>query len=69
MPKTLVAARQWWSMPLILVLRRQKKVDICELDAYRASSKTARGTPKNPVVEKHSMGNRMKMLQLHFCLR
>ena len=41
----LVLERQWWCTPLILVLRRQKQVDLCEFKAslvYRVSSRTVR---------------------------
>ena len=42
-------------MALILVLRRQKQVDLCELEAcllYRVSSRTARATVRNLVSKK-----------------
>jgi len=40
----------WWS--LITALKRQNQVDLCELEAslvYRASSRTAKDTQRNPV--------------------
>ena len=40
-----VFAGQWWHMLLILAFRRQRQVNLCELEAsliYRVSSRTAR---------------------------
>jgi hypothetical protein len=45
-------ARQWWYMPLIVALRRQRQVDLCEFEAslaYKVSSRMARATERNPV--------------------
>jgi hypothetical protein len=42
-------------MPLIPAFRRQRQVDLCEFKAslvYRASSRTARATQRNPVSKK-----------------
>ena len=39
--------RAWWCMPLILALRRQRQVGLCEFKAslvYRVSSRKARAT-------------------------
>jgi hypothetical protein len=41
-----------WHIPLISALRRQRQADICEFEGsliYRVSSKSARGTHRNPV--------------------
>jgi hypothetical protein len=41
-------------VPLIPALRRQKQVDLCELEAslvYRFSSRTAKATQRNPVLK------------------
>jgi hypothetical protein len=46
---------QWWYMPLILALGRQKQVDLCEFKAslgYRVNSRTARATQRTPVFKK-----------------
>jgi hypothetical protein len=43
---------QWWFMSLIPALGRQRQVDLCGFKAslvYRASSRTARATERNPV--------------------
>jgi hypothetical protein len=43
-------------MPLIPALRRQRQVDLCEFEAslvYTASSRTARVTQRNSVLEKN----------------
>jgi hypothetical protein len=44
--------------PLIPAFRRQRLVDLCELEAsliYRATSRTAKATQRNPVLkEKHT---------------
>jgi hypothetical protein len=43
---------QWWCMPLIPVLKRQRKEDLCEFKSslvYRASSRIARATQRNPI--------------------
>jgi hypothetical protein len=45
-------ARQWWHIPLIPALRRQKQMDLCKFEAslvYRVSSRTARATQRDPV--------------------
>ena len=50
--KSITLAGQWWYMPLIPGLRRQRQVDLCESEAslvYRGSSRTARATQGNPV--------------------
>ena len=45
--------RQWWHMPLILALGRQRQSDLCEFKAsliYKVSFRTARAvTQRNPV--------------------
>ena len=44
----------WWYVPLIPALGRQTQADLCEFKAslvYKASSRTARATQKNPVLE------------------
>ena len=44
-----------WHTSLILALGRQRQEDLCEFEAslvYRASSKTARATQRNPVSKK-----------------
>ena len=48
-----LSAGQWWCMPLIPALRRQKQrqMDLCEFEAslvYRVSSRKARATQRNP---------------------
>ena len=42
-------------MPLMLALEKQKQEDLSEFEAslvYRASSRTARATQRNPVLKK-----------------
>jgi len=46
---------QWWCTPLIPAFRRQWQVDLCEFKAslnYRASSRTAEVTQRNPDSER-----------------
>jgi hypothetical protein len=48
-------ARCWWCSPLILVLGRWRQEDLCEFLAslvYRVSSRIARATQRNPILEK-----------------
>ena len=43
---------QWWRMPLILALRRQRQAILCEFKAgldYSVSSRLARVIQRNPV--------------------
>jgi hypothetical protein len=40
-------AGQWWCMPLIPALGRQRQANFCLVD--RVSSRTARATQRNPV--------------------
>jgi hypothetical protein len=45
----------WWRTPLILALRRQRQRDLCDFKTSlvnRVSSKTARATQRNPILEK-----------------
>jgi len=53
---------------LISVLRRQRKVDLCEFEAsliYIASFRTARGTQRNPVLKNKKQTNK-KSNWMHF---
>jgi hypothetical protein len=48
--KTRLLAGQWWSMPLILALGKQRQADICEFETsllYRVSFRMARATQRN----------------------
>jgi hypothetical protein len=48
----MLEAEQWWPMPLIPALRRQRQEGLCEFTAslvYRVSSRIARTTQRNPV--------------------
>jgi hypothetical protein len=54
-----MAASQWWHMPLILALGRQRQEDLCEFEeilVYRLSSRTARATEK-PCLKKQKQSN------------
>jgi hypothetical protein len=45
-------AEQWWRTPLIPALEKQRQANFSEIEAslvYRASSRTARATQRNPV--------------------
>jgi hypothetical protein len=47
--------QMWWCIPLVPELQRQRQVDLCEFETclvYRASSRIARATQKNPVTKK-----------------
>ena len=47
--------RQWWCMPLIPALGREKQVDLCEFEAslvYRTSSRTGSKATEKPCLEK-----------------
>ena len=51
----MVPGRQYWHTSLMPALGKQKQVDLCESEtslAYRATSRTARVTQKNPVSNK-----------------
>jgi hypothetical protein len=40
----------WWHMPLVLALRRQKQMDLCEFQAilvYKGSSRVVRAAQRN----------------------
>jgi hypothetical protein len=53
-------AWQWWLTPLILALRRQRQVKLCEWGAIlnsRVSSRTARATQGN-LVSKNKQTNK-----------
>ena len=51
-------ARQWWHVPLIPVLKRQRQVNLCEFEfslVYKLRSRIARtATQRNLVLEKNS---------------
>ena len=56
-------------MPLILVLRKQKQVDLCEFKAslvYRVSSRTARPTERNPVLGRKTKPHQWTCLCWHY---
>ena len=49
-----IMARRWWYTSLVPALGRQRQGDLCEFEAslvYRASSRTARATQRNPVLK------------------
>ena len=49
--------------PLIPAPRKQRQADLCELEAilvYRASSRTARATQRNPVLKNETKQNKTK---------
>jgi hypothetical protein len=55
----------WWCTPLILVLRRQRRADLCEFKAslvYKSSSRRARATRRNPI-SKNKKTNKNKKIQ------
>ena len=55
--KDFVLAGQWWHMPLIPVLGRQRQVDLCEFMAnlvYRASSRTGSKATEKPCLTKQT---------------
>jgi hypothetical protein len=68
--QNLLPAGQWWSMPLILVLRRQ--VDFCEFEAslvYKVNSRTARTvTHRNPVLKNRTKQKKTKHFAMGFLL-
>ena len=50
-------------MPLISAFRRQRQADLCEFEAslvYRASSRTARDTQRNPASKKRKRNKERK---------
>jgi hypothetical protein len=50
-------ARWWWYMLIVLALERKREVDICEFKVsliYRAISRTAKATQRNPVSNKQT---------------
>jgi hypothetical protein len=51
-----IGARQWWHMPLIPALGKQRQVDFEVSLVYRVSSRTARATQRNPVLKKKKVG-------------
>jgi hypothetical protein len=47
-----IVSRVWWHTPLAPALGRQRQMDLLEFEAslaYKASSRTARATQRNPV--------------------
>ena len=51
-----MSARQWWHMPLVPALRRQRQVDFWEFEAslfYRVSSRTGLKKKKKAVSYKN----------------
>ena len=56
-------ARQWWHIPLIPALMRQRQVDLCEIEAglvYKVSFRTARATQRNPVLKRKKKGRKKR---------
>ena len=63
--KTNTSGAWWWHTPLVPALRRQRQENLCEFEAslaYKASSRTARTTQKNPV-SKTNKQNKTKQKQ------
>jgi hypothetical protein len=53
--KNTFKSHMWGCTPLTPALRRQRQVDLCGFEAslvYRASSRTARATQRNPLLKK-----------------
>ena len=69
MNKKCSKAEQWWHMPLVPALRRQRQrqEDLCEFEVnviYRVSSRTARATQRNPVLKNKQCSGYMRKDQV-----